>query len=43
MVPVCFDISKYSTDKYFDIVWGATPHGDPPNEPLKIDFLNGLI
>ena len=29
-VQVCYDISRYLTDKYFDIVWGAIPQG-----PLK--------
>ena len=30
-VPVCYDISRYLTDKYFAIVWGC-----PPGNPLKI-------
>ena len=39
-----FDISRYLTDKYFDIVWGATsPLGTPHIDPPKINFLNGLI
>ena len=29
-----FDISRYLTDKYFEIVWGYQPSGDPP----KINF-----
>ena len=39
-VPVCFDISRYLTNKYFDIVWWCHPPGDPPNEPPKNQFLN---
>ena len=34
-----FDISRYLTDKYFDIVWGCHPPGTPPNVPPKINFL----
>ena len=30
-----YDISRYFLDKYFDIVWGCHPPGDPPNEPLQ--------
>ena len=30
-VPVCFDISRYLTDKDFDIVWGCHPPGTPKN------------
>ena len=37
-VPVCFDIRRYLTDKYFDIVWGATPLETPPNGPPKNQF-----
>ena len=39
-VPVFYDISRYLTDKYFDIIWGATPFppGTPPNGPPKINF-----
>ena len=33
-VPVCLDISRYLTDKYFVIVWGC--------HPPKINFLNSL-
>ena len=34
-----FDISRYSTDKYFDIVWGCHPPGDPPKwTPRKSIF-----
>ena len=29
-VPVCFDISRYLTDKCFDIVWGCLPPNGPP-------------
>ena len=34
-VPVCFDISRYLTNKYFDIVWGCHPPGTSPNGPPK--------
>ena len=39
-VPVCYDISRYLTDKYFDIVWGCHhPPGDPPKwTPKKSIF-----
>ena len=40
-VPVCFDISKDLTDKYFGIVWGCHPPGTPQMDPSKINFLNG--
>ena len=30
-VPVFYDISRYLTDKYFEIVWGCHPQG-PPHE-----------
>ena len=33
-----FDISKYLTDKYFEIVWGYQP---PKIDPPKINFLKG--
>ena len=34
-----FDISRYLTDKYFDIVWGCHPSGDPPKwTPQKLIF-----
>ena len=33
-----YDISRYLTDKYFDIVWGATP----PNGPPKNEFFERL-
>ena len=33
-----FDISRYLTDKYFDIVWGATPRGPPKWTPQKSIF-----
>ena len=38
-----FDISRYLTDKYFDIVWGCHPLGPLQNGLQKINFLNGLI
>ena len=42
-VPVCFDVSRYLTDKYFDIVWGCQPpQGTPPNEPPKNQFFEWL-
>ena len=35
----CFGISKYLTDKYFNIVWGCHPPEDPPNgSPKKSIF-----
>ena len=37
-VPVCYDISRYLMDKFFDIVWGCHP---PQMDPSKINFLNG--
>ena len=41
-VPICFDISRYLTDSYFDIVWGChSPRGPPQMDPPKIKFLNG--
>ena len=33
-----FDISRYLIDKYFDIVWGATPQGPPQMDPQKSIF-----
>ena len=30
-----FAISRYLTEKYFDIVWGCHPPGIPPNGPPK--------
>ena len=36
-----YHISRYLTDKYFDIVWGCHHPGDPPNGPPNINFLNG--
>ena len=33
--PVFYDINRYSTDKCFDIVRGATPPGTLPNGPSK--------
>ena len=29
-VPVFFAVSRYLRYKYFDVVWGITPLGDPP-------------
>ena len=40
-VLLCFDISRYLTDKYFDIVWGGPPNGPFKNqffERLKVEF-----
>ena len=39
-----FDISRYLTDKYFDIVWGCNPlpPGIPPNGPPKNQFFEWL-
>ena len=37
-----FDICRYLTDKYFDIVWGTTPPGTPRNEPPKNHFFERL-
>ena len=46
-VLVFFDISMYSTNKYFDIVWGLHPPGKPPKnqffERLKVEFYFFLI
>ena len=39
-MPVCFDNSIYLTDKYFDIVCGCHPSGDPQMDPPKIKFSN---
>ena len=36
-VPVCFDVRRYLLEKYFDIVWGATPR-DPQMDPPKNEF-----
>ena len=41
-MPVCFDISRYLTEKYFDIVWGATPPELPQMAPLKNQFFEQL-
>ena len=40
-VLVCFDISRYLTDKYFDIVnLGVPPPGDPSKRtPQIVNFL----
>ena len=38
-VLLCFDISRYLTDKYFDIVWGCDPPlGTPQMDPQKSIF-----
>ena len=37
-MPVFYDIRRYLTDKYFDIVWGCHPPGNPPNGPPKSIF-----
>ena len=38
-VPVCVDISRYLTEKYFDIVWGGIPLETPPKwTPQKSIF-----
>ena len=38
-VLVVFDISRYLTDKYFDIVWGCHLPGNPPKwTPQKLIF-----
>ena len=42
-VPVFYDISKYLTAKYFDIVWGYLSKNSPlPNGPPKIQFFEWL-
>ena len=33
-VPVLYDISRYSTDKHFDIVWGCQPLRGPPQKSI---------
>ena len=33
-----FNISRYLTDKYFNVVWGCHPPGDSPNRPPKSTF-----
>ena len=35
-VLVVFDISRYLTDNYFDIVWGCHPPRGPPREPSQM-------
>ena len=37
-MPVCFDIRRYLTDKYFGVVWGCHPPWGPP----KNQFLERL-
>ena len=37
-----FDISTYLTEKYFDVVWDATPRGPPQMDPPKINFFKRL-
>ena len=38
-----YDINRYLTDKYFDMVWGCHHPGTPQSGPLKINFLNYQI
>ena len=43
-LPVCFDISRYLTDKYFDIVWGCyLPRGPPKRSPQKSMFFTAQL
>ena len=37
-VSVCFDIRRYLTDKYFDIVWGCHSPVDLPKVPVCYDI-----
>ena len=37
-----FDISRYLTDKYFDIVWGCHPSRTPQNRAPKNQFFEWL-
>ena len=37
-MPVFYDISRYLTDKYFDIVWGCHPPRDPPKNQFFLWF-----
>ena len=41
-VLVCFDITRYLTDKYFDIIWRCHLPRDPPNGPPKNQFFEWL-
>ena len=42
-VPVFYDISRYLTDKYFDIVWGYLRKNSPTrNKPPEIYFFEWL-
>ena len=41
-VPVFYDISRYLTDKYFDIVWERQSLRGPPNGPRKNQFFEWL-
>ena len=41
-VPVFYDIRRYLTDKYFDIVWGCHAPEDSQNGPLKNEFFERL-
>ena len=41
-VPVFYDISRYLTDKYFDIVWECHPPRDPPKWNPKNQFFERL-
>ena len=37
-VLVVYDISRYLTEKYIDIVWGSHSLETPPNGPPKNQF-----
>ena len=37
-VPVCYDISRDLTDKYFGVVWGAISLGTPQLDPQNSIF-----
>ena len=37
-VPVFYDISRYLTNKYFGVVCGGHPPGDPQMDPQKSIF-----
>ena len=41
-VPVYFDIRRYLTDKYFDIVWGCQPPSETPKWNPKNLFFERL-
>ena len=38
-VPVCYDNSRYLTEKIFDIVWGCHPLRGPPKNQF-FEWLN---